>query len=60
MKRFGFTRMAKPSNVVFDRVERTNAPEWLMHALRLCGLGRDEVASRVTPTLSLHNADFFA
>jgi hypothetical protein len=41
----GFTREPKPSDVIRDCVERADLPECLKHALRLCALGVNELAT---------------
>src|SRR6185312_7487112 len=58
VKLFGLSRELKRSNVVLDRVERANAPECLVHALRFCGLGFNELAARMTPTQGMSDTDF--
>lgn len=49
MKLFGFSREPKLTNVIFNRIERTDAPERLNHTLGLYGLRINELATRMTP-----------
>jgi hypothetical protein len=47
MKHFGLAREPKASDVALDRVECADAPECFEHALRLGGLGFNELATQM-------------
>src|SRR6185312_5802452 len=58
MQLLGFTRNSQPSNIFFDRVERTDSSECLEYTLRLCALGINKLATRVTPAQGTGDTDF--
>src|ERR1700726_5167104 len=54
---FGFADESEISDVVLDRVERTNASECVDHALGFCGLCFNELAARMTPTQGMRDTN---
>jgi hypothetical protein len=49
MQLFAFARQVKPSDLVLDRVERTDLSERLKYARRVCALGINKLSTRMAP-----------